>query len=150
MKKVIFALLAISTMMSCKTQKNTIPATQLTPAQSVSEQFTETNQWELSSFKGQTPAEAGFVAKTPMLVINKAEQKAGGNGGCNSFGAQILIEGDNITFSNVFSTKMYCGGVPENEFFKLLQQKFQYKISGNTLELIKDDVVLLAFTLKAE
>ncbi len=111
----------------------------------MTEQFIETNKWELVRYKGQVPSKVGFERKTPVLVINKAENRIGGNSGCNSFGGEVIISDNTIRVDKVISTKMYCDGVPENEFFQMLQQSLQFKVKDNVLKLLKDDSVILEF-----
>jgi len=146
MKKLFVAIVAISIFASCKstqsvTEKNISEQKKVV----VSEQFIESNKWELVSFQDQKPEEVGFTHKTPTLVINLAENKIGGNSGCNSFGGEVIIEGNTIRFDKIFSTKMYCDGVPEHEFFQLLQQPLQYKIEEDVLKLLKDGSDILEF-----
>jgi len=140
MKNLFLAALSIFIMTSCKTmQKNT---------QSTSELFTGGNQWEMTSFQGQTVEEAGFNQKTPLITIDKGESKIGGNSGCNSFGGNITIKEDIIDFGPLMSTKRYCDGVPEVEFFQILTGEVSYSINGKTLTLIKDDKPVMVFKLK--
>lgn len=147
MKKIIVALAAIVFMISCKSTQGT--SQNITEEKiNASELFIEGNQWELISYKGLTTEGAGFSLKQPILIINMAEQKVGGNSGCNSFGGEAIIESDTITIDKVFSTKMYCDGVPEHEFFQLLQQPLKYTVKGDVLHLEKDGVALLTYQLK--
>ncbi|MBS2097412.1 META domain-containing protein [Carboxylicivirga linearis] len=140
MKNLFLAVLSVFIMTSCKTmQKNT---------QSASELFTEDNQWEMTLFQGQTIEEAGFNQKTPHITINKAESKIGGNSGCNSFGGNITIKEDAIEFGPLMSTKMYCDGVPEVEFFQILTGEVVYSIKGKTLLFTKEGKTVMEFQLK--
>ncbi|WP_439184428.1 META domain-containing protein [Carboxylicivirga taeanensis] len=147
MKKVFLAMMAVALMVSCKSTQSTSQNT-TAKQKGASELFIETNQWELTAFQGQTPEEAGFKRKLPLMIINMAEQKVGGNSGCNSFGGEVIIEGDTVTFDKVFSTKMYCDGVPEHEFFQLLQQPLKYTLKGDVLQFEKEGVTLMVFKLK--
>ncbi|MBR8538024.1 META domain-containing protein [Carboxylicivirga sediminis] len=149
MKKLFVALMAVAALVSCKSTQGTSQE-KASNKQNISELFVEANQWELISFNGQAAKEAGFTLKTPTLVINMAENKAGGNSGCNSFGGEVVIEGNTLTIDKVFSTKMYCDGVPEIEFFQMLQQTLNYTIKGEVLQLEKDGQIIMEFKLKAE
>lgn len=147
MKRLFIAIVGLGFMISCKTTQNASTA-QVKEQKPIEEQFVEANIWKLTSFDGQLPDSAGFSQKTPQLVINMAENKAGGNSGCNSFGGEVVVEGNTITFDKIFSTKMYCDGVPEIEFFQMLQQQLNFKLDNNELQLIKDGKVLMEFKLK--
>ncbi|MCU4157481.1 META domain-containing protein [Carboxylicivirga sp. A043] len=149
MKKLIIAFAAISLMMSCKSAQSTSGTQKIAEQEKTSiENFTENNTWELVSYQGQAPSEVGFVKRIPTLIINENENKIGGNSGCNSFGGQVDIDGDIITFSKIFSTKMFCQGVPEHEYFMLLQQPLKFKTKGDILQFIKDGDVILEFKMR--
>nr|WP_321410302.1 META domain-containing protein [uncultured Carboxylicivirga sp.] len=140
MKYLFFATLSLLITTSCKTmQKNT---------DNTSELFLEGNQWEMISFQGQSIKEAGFNMRTPVITINKAENKIGGNSGCNSFGGSITIKDTSIEFGPLMATKMYCDGVPEVEFFKILTGEVQYQLKDKNLTFSKNDVTVMEFKLK--
>ncbi|MCG8579985.1 MAG: META domain-containing protein [Bacteroidales bacterium] len=149
MKKLIIAIAVFTFMISCKSTQSASKAQTSQQEKTSIENFIEENTWELTSFNGQKPADAGFVDRIPTIVINEAENKTGGNSGCNSFGGEALVDGDTITFSKIFSTKMYCDGVPEHEFFQMLQQPLKFKTKGDMLQFEKDGVVILEFKLKS-
>ncbi|MCU4164538.1 META domain-containing protein [Carboxylicivirga caseinilyticus] len=140
MKYLFFATLSLLIITSCKTmQKNTGNASKL---------FLEGNKWEMISFKGQSINEAGFTMKTPVITINKAENKIGGNSGCNSFGGSISIKDNSIEFGPLMATKMYCDGVPEVEFFNILTGEVNYQLKDKKLTFSKNDITVMEFKLK--
>ncbi len=146
MKKLFIAIIAVAFMVSCKSTQGTSQE-KTSKKQNASELFIETNKWELASFKGASIEDAGFTLKTPLLVINLSENKVGGNSGCNSFGGEAVVEGNTVTFDKVFSTKMYCNGVPEIEFFELLQQPLQFELKNDVLQFEKNGQVIMTFKL---
>lgn len=148
MKKLLIALTAFVFMMSCKSTQNPSTAQTNNKDKTSIENFIESNTWELTKFKDKLPAEVGFADRAPTIVINDKENKVGGNSGCNSFGGEVNIDGATITISKIFSTKMYCRGVPEQEYFMMLMQPLKFKTKGDTLLLEKDGVVLLEYRLK--
>ena len=152
MKTLFIALIAFPLLISCKSTQNTSnnSSTEKVRTQQASEVFIETNKWELIRFNDQSPAESGFSDRSPNLVINMQENKAGGYSGCNSFGGKVAVEANKITFSQVFSTKMFCEGVPESEFFQLLANTLAYNITNNTLSFEKDGKVVMEFKLISE
>lgn len=82
-----------------------------------------------------------------FIRFDQSKGSAGGNGSCNSFGSNAAVNGSDVKFSNVFSTKMYCEGVQqiENKFLGDLEKVTRYKIEGKTLKLYNGNDVLLEF-----
>lgn len=82
-----------------------------------------------------------------FIKFDEAKQSAGGNGSCNSFGSTTSIEENNISFKNIFSTKMYCADVQqtENRYFTLLGKVNRFEVKDNQLTLYLDKEVLLEF-----
>ena len=72
--------------------------------------------------------------------FDKENGSAGGNGSCNSFGSSTIINGKEVSFKNVFSTKMYCEQVQsiENRFLGSLGKITRYETIDNTLFLYHD------------
>lgn len=56
---------------------------------------------------------------------------------CNSMGGSYTFDADSITFSQIFSTKMYCEGSQESEFAALLEDTQGYHFTSRG-ELIFD------------
>ncbi len=110
------------------------------PSQSLYE-----NKWVLTKIH----AEAGIekVTANAFIQFNEEKKSGGGKGGCNSFGSSISINGNMISFKNIFSTKMYCEGVQqtENIFFKQLGFVNHFEIKGKMLWLFHDKELLLEF-----
>jgi heat shock protein HslJ len=82
-----------------------------------------------------------------FIRLDIKNNKAGGNGSCNSFGSTLAVKGDSISFTHTFSTKMYCDEVQstENYFFTFLQKVNRYEVNGNSLLLFNDKNPLLEF-----
>lgn len=82
-----------------------------------------------------------------FIRFDPAKGSAGGNGSCNSFGSNAAVNGNDVKFSNVFSTKMYCEAVQqvENKFLGDLEKITQYKIEGQTLKLYNGSELMLEF-----
>lgn len=152
MKTLFILLISIPLLLSCKSTQNAVKKTEhaQVETQEPSELLTESNKWILSEFNGQSPLDAGFSKRLPHLVINLNENKIGGYSGCNSFGGKATVDKNSITFSQIFSTKMFCQGVPESEFFNLLSNTLEYEIANNTLTLRKDGKPLMKFKLEGK
>ncbi len=85
--------------------------------------------------------------KKAFIKFNKADGKVSGNGSCNSFGGKLIINGNNLSLNNIFSTKMYCADVQsiENEFFRQLEKVTRYEIKEKILLLFEGDNRVLEF-----
>ena len=106
----------------------------------------DSSKWYLTRIHGDT-GRTEITRKKAFIRFNEAKGSAGGNGSCNSFGSAITVNGNTISFSNIFSTKMYCDEVQaaENIFFGRLQKVTRYEVKGKTLLLLDEDKVVLEF-----
>lgn len=82
-----------------------------------------------------------------FMKFVEAQQSAGGNGSCNSFGSTATISGRNVSIKNIISTKMFCEEVQkiENAFFIQLEKSIRYEIKGNKLMLYQGNDMVLEF-----
>ncbi|WP_370897759.1 META domain-containing protein [Chryseobacterium gossypii] len=88
--------------------------------------------------------------KVPTLTIEG--DKINGNAGCNNYFGTAKIDASTGSFSagQMGSTKMMCDNMGvEKNFMDMMEKANKYVISGNTLELYKDNLLLLKFN-KAE
>jgi heat shock protein HslJ len=88
------------------------------------------------------------VSTKAFIRFDSEKKSGGGNGSCNNFGSSITVEGQQIGFRNIFSTKMYCEDVQqiENAFLSQLDKVTRYEIGDSTLKLFGGDKVLLEFS----
>ena len=105
-----------------------------------------TKKWLLQELRQADSIAA--VSSKAFIQFDLTQNRAGGNGSCNTFGGSLFIQGDSIQISQLFSTKMYCEAVQsvEDQFFQLLSQVNRYTIEENKLRLYKDQTVLLVFS----
>jgi len=106
----------------------------------------DTSRWWLSRVHQDT-ATIDVINKKAFIRFKEEKGSAGGNGSCNSFGSTMKRDGNNVSFTNIFSTKMYCEGVQpiENSFLDLLGKVTRYEISGTNLWLFAGDKKVLEF-----
>lgn len=94
-------------------------------------------QWQLAdNVKGKIP------------TLNVQEGKITGTGGCNNYFGELTTEPGTGSFaaSKIGSTKMACGDMEtETSFFNMLSKVNKYRVSGNTLELYQNSLLLLKF-----
>jgi heat shock protein HslJ len=84
--------------------------------------------------------------KTPTLVIES--DKISGNAGCNNYFGKITLNtaaGD-FSANPTGTTKMYCDNLDEEDnFMKMLEEANKYVVLENTLELYKNNLLLMKF-----
>ena len=102
-------------------------------------------KWSLR--KIHTGKEDFDVNGKAFIQFDDEKNSAGGNGGCNSFGSSAIIDGNTISFTNIFSTKMYCEEVQESEnaYLKTLSLSNRFEIKGGTLLIYRDKILMLEF-----
>jgi putative lipoprotein len=92
--------------------------------------------WTLSELGG-TPVAEGVT--TTFLV--SADGRASGNGGCNSYGGDVVLDGHKMLIENLFSTMMACEEPAmdqEAAFLAAVEGTRAYHVSGDTLFLLDD------------
>ena len=104
-------------------------------------------KWYLTKVHSSSGS-AAIPGKTAYIQFNRKKNSGGGHGSCNSFGSNTTIRNNEISFKNIFSTKMYCEGVQQTEdtFFKDLVEVNRYEIKDETLVLYHDTSELLEFS----
>jgi heat shock protein HslJ len=103
----------------------------------------EGTNWELVKIDEQLP-----LADT-SITLKLEEGQAGGNAGCNSYGAAYEIDGDTLKLEDLMSTMMYCQaeGVmdQETDYLFFLSQVRSYAIIDGALYLSQADGRQLKF-----
>ncbi|MGB8982871.1 MAG: META domain-containing protein [Anaerolineales bacterium] len=101
--------------------------------------------WKLVSYgpaDAQTPAVEGAEAG---LTFNE-DGTVTGDSGCNGMGGSYIVEGDQITFSEVVATLMACDDSrmsQEDAVQQVLTDTATFKIEGNTLTLTNNAMMLV-------
>ena len=125
---------------SCKSAKETMKS--VTPLYNT--------KWSLKKIISNGNEE--IVTTEAFIRFDKEKGSAGGNGSCNSFGSTATINGNEVSFKNIFSTKMYCEQVQqiENKFLGSLEKVTRYEIKSRSLFLYSDKDLLLEFAAAEE
>ncbi|MEL1245867.1 META domain-containing protein [Flavobacterium sp. DGU11] len=132
-----FSITAAIALTGCRSAKATQPMDLLTGT-----------VWELSSINGQKVDAGSNRNGLPTASFN-TELKISGNGGCNTYsGSYNLNENEGINISQVMSTKMFCEGSIENEYFKELGKVNMAKIDKDKLTLMEGVDERLVFVPK--
>jgi len=107
-------------------------------------------KWSLKKIHNNGNEE--IVNTKAFIRFDKEKGSAGGNGSCNSFGSSAAINGNEVSFKNIFSTKMYCEQVQqiESKFLGSLEKAARYEIKDKSLFLYGDKHLLLEFAAAVE
>lgn len=98
-------------------------------------------RWNLvshGSAAGQTPAAPDVDA----FIEFGADGQLSGNVGCNGFGGEYSVDGNEITFGSIIATEMFCEGpIGEQEMstFAVLSESATFALDGNTLTMTSED-----------
>lgn len=95
----------------------------------------EGTSWILLEINGQPVIEGS----DPTLIFN--DDSIGGDGSCNVFGGEYEVENGSISFSNVFSTLMFCEDTSEQEagYFTALEEAASYQVENGNLQILNAD-----------
>lgn len=135
MRGVYFSYAAAIMLLSCSSSKETMKAT--TPLYNT--------KWSLKQI--YTGHVFQVIETKAFIHFDQQKSSAGGNGSCNSFGSNFIINNNEVNFKNIFFTKMYCEAVQqiENDFLKRLKNANRFEIKGHALFLYHDKEKLLEF-----
>lgn len=117
------------------------PISTQTEASSAESKLANT-QWRLISF-GATGAESPIIEGTTITLKFGADGRAGGSGGCNSYGGEYRERVDNLSFSQIISTKRACleqsANQQEQRYFAALDAASKFKLSDDRLTIFHGD-----------
>lgn len=129
MKKVLLFLLLVSLLLpACTSQEKSLQGS-----------------WSLTSY-GPEGATTPAVPDSQASITFNDDGTLAGTSGCNGFGGEYSVDGDEIKFSGLVSTLMACEEplmTQEGTVFKVLDGTASYKIDGDTLTITKDGTALV-------
>lgn len=103
------------------------------------------SQWGLVSLTAETPAIPG----SGVTLEFGDDGRVSGSAGCNRFGGGYTVDGEAISFSQLFSTRMFCpqDGIMDQEiaFLNALEAASSFAIEGNQLIITYGDGQQLVF-----
>lgn len=99
-------------------------------------------EWRLSSFV--TPGgESPVVEGAAVTLKLGADGRAGGSGGCNTYGGEYREQGDSISFSRIISTKRACADERANQqegrYFAALESAGKFTLAEGRLTIFHGD-----------
>ena len=100
-------------------------------------------RWVLVEMKG-VPVQQSGGRNDAFIRFNVPERRFNGNGGCNQMSGNYTLDGKEIHFGEVLSTKMACADIEfETAFLSTLNSVEKYEMKGNDLLLKKNKEILL-------
>lgn len=94
--------------------------------------------WALEAVDGKKLEFSDKTIYRPTLEINLKKMTAMGLTGCNNFQADMIIDGDQLSFPPFPMTQMFCEGY-ENVFVKGITNTASYKLNGMNLYFYDKD-----------
>lgn len=106
-------------------------------------------QWTLESLGGEAVKMADG-AQNPWIKADAETGKLEGFGGCNQLMGSYKLDGANLSFPGLGSTKMMCPAAQEteNKFKTALNETTAFKLDGNTLKLLNGTTEVAALVAK--
>lgn len=99
--------------------------------------------WELVSYQGISP-----ITDT-TLSLSFEEEYVGGVAGCNSFGGEYQIKGDQISISAEFMSERFCLSeevmAQENTFIRMLGDAQSFELNPGQLVIVTSQGEILVF-----
>jgi heat shock protein HslJ len=93
--------------------------------------------WHLDSYLSREGKTMYALPDTQITALFESG-RVSGNAGCNNYGGQYVVDGDNLTVSDVASTLMFCGENVSDQgsnYLANLQSAKFYNVSGNLLRI---------------
>lgn len=102
------------------------------------------SQWKLVD--DENTVVKGINGDDVFITIENNEFKVNGYAGCNLFHTDASLDGNNVKFGPIASTKMRCPDSRiEDSFLGVLDDVNRYEIKGNELYFYKGNMLLLKF-----
>ena len=101
--------------------------------------------WILEFIKGVDFNPKTQTDNRPTIEIHLKDNKVVGNTGCNNMNGTVTIDEDQITFSDIVTTKKFCVESIEQEFLIALGMVNNYKVEKMKLHLFQDDDEIMIF-----
>jgi heat shock protein HslJ len=108
--------------------------------------------WTITSY-GPQGATTPVVEDSQASLSFNSDGTITGSSGCNGFGGEYKVDGDQVVFSGMASTLMACSDplmTQEGSVFQVLNGTATYKIDGSKLTITNADLVLELTSAGAE
>ena len=107
--------------------------------------FALAGRWKLIAINEQPVLSETYTEGIPYLDIKENDAVVSGFTGCNLIQGQYKINGNQINFLQIISTKRYCEGIPEQQFLEVVEKVEAFSIDGKTLYLLSNETRILSF-----
>jgi heat shock protein HslJ len=104
-------------------------------------------KWQLVWMSATDIKTVDYRGKLPFVTFDTEKSTLNGNSGCNNFGGSIEISNNTLKVGMLFSTKMFCEGIPEPEFLRSLEGATKYEVVDGML-MLYDNADQLVMKLK--
>ncbi|HET9208503.1 MAG TPA: META domain-containing protein [Burkholderiaceae bacterium] len=100
----------------------------------------ENTYWKLASLRGQPVAPPAERQREAHLILQPAQRRVVGSGGCNRLSGAYTLDGERLTFSRAIGTMMACrdGMDQERALLDTLTQVARWRIDGQRLALLDE------------
>ena len=99
-------------------------------------------RWRLVSY-GEPGSETSVIEDTDVTLEFPEEDRAGGSGGCNTFGAEYEVSDSTLQFREIESTLILCIDADvmdqEVEYFEALRTAGAFELSEDALRIWYSD-----------
>jgi heat shock protein HslJ len=104
----------------------------------------ESSTWVLTNLAGTHPIEGSTI------TLQFKDGQISGNAGCNHYGGGFIIEGQTISFSDIYATEMYCtdlAGIMDQEqsYLAALANADRFEMAGDRLTITTNAGQTLVF-----
>jgi putative lipoprotein len=104
----------------------------------------EGTRWKLIDISGTPPVSGSGVEEVNVTLTGEGKRLSG-SGGCNRLMGEYTLHRNSLRFKHIGSTMMACPDPvmkQEQAFMAALKDTTTYRITGETLELLKEQQVL--------
>lgn len=107
------------------------------PAASAATASLESTYWKLVRLRN-APVEVADRQREPHLILQPAQRRVVGSGGCNRMMGGYTVDGERLTFTHLAGTLMACpqGMAQERAFLDTLAAVKGWRVIGERLELL--------------
>lgn len=98
-------------------------------------------RWSVESMVDKDSV-SSVATKPGSVYLEFADGKVSGSTGCNRLGGNAVVNGDKITFSNIFTTRRACSGdlgALERAVLNTLKGEVAWKVTADRLDLTAAD-----------
>jgi heat shock protein HslJ len=105
----------------------------------------ENTYWRLLTLRGK-PIELSADQREPHLILQTAQKRLVGSGGCNRLMGSFTVDGAHLSFGRTASTMMACpqGMEQERAFLDALSSAARWRIDGQRMQLRSESDETLA------